>query len=228
MEPKFQSSFIPKGPAAAMATGSAPVRRRGAERGIVSFIASIVFILSVIAAGGAFGYKYYLKYRIDQMGVDLEQARAALQSETISELVRLDKRMVSTRDIIAGHKVVSPLFRFLEESTPRTVRFSEFQYNASESGIELTMIGEARGYAALAYQADIFNRSQYFKDPVFSDLSLNDNGDVIFSFKATMDPSLISYKRQVEGLNIPILPPISEPADDEASSTSSTSSPISN
>ena len=60
------------------------------------------------------------------------------------------------------------------------------------------MTGEARGYAALALQSDIFNKSQYFKDSIFSNLKLNTKGDVIFSFRAVVDPSLVSYQREVE------------------------------
>ncbi|MDZ4205882.1 MAG: hypothetical protein U1C12_01585 [Patescibacteria group bacterium] len=202
MEPKFQSSFIPKGPISSTAPG-APMGRKTEEKSLFSYSAQIVFSVSVFLALGVFGYKFYLKYSIDKMGVDLENARATLQSEVIRELTRLDNRIISSQELIAQHQILSPLFEFLEVSTPRTVRFNDFRYSMTGQGLELSMTGEARGYAALAFQADIFNKSQYFKNSIFSGLKLNERGDVSFSFKAVVDPSLVSYQREVERLGTP-------------------------
>lgn len=212
MEPKFQSSFIPKGPIA-LATASASMGRKIEGKGLFSFLALIIFITSTLLAVGVFGYKFYLKYRIETMGADLERALTAIipEPEIIRELIRFDNRIVSTQELISKHHILSPLFEFLEVSTPKTVRFSDFRYSIIEQGLELYMRGEARGYAALALQADIFNGSEYFKDVIFSDLNLNENGDVIFSFKATVNPNLVSYQREVERIGTPIISPISEP-----------------
>ena len=206
MEPKFQSSFIPKGPISSTIP-SAPMGRKTQEKSLFSFLAWIIFNISVVLALGMFGYKFYLKYSIDQMGVDLENARATLQSEVINELTRLDNRITSSRELILAHQSLSPLFEFLEVSTPRTVRFSDFRYSMTQQGLELSMVGEARGYAALALQAEIFDKSPYFKDSIFSDLRLNTKGDVTFSFKAIVDPSLVSYGREVERLGAPVPTP---------------------
>ena len=202
MEPKFQSSFIPKGPISS-ATPDTPMGRKTREKSLFAFLALIIFNISIVLALGVFGYKFYLKYSIDKMGADLENARTTLQPETIRELTRLDNRIISSRELILGHQILSPLFAFLEASTPRTVRFSDFRYSVTGQGLELSMIGEARGYAALALQADIFDKSQYFKDPIFSDLNLNAKGDVNFSFRAVVDPSLMSYQREVERIGAP-------------------------
>ena len=85
-------------------------------------------------------------------------------------------------------------------STVRTVRFNSFRYSMAEGGIELSLNGEARGYVALALQADIFNKSNFFINPVFSDLILNSKGDIVFSFKATVDPNQVLYTRQIESI----------------------------
>ncbi|MEK7177032.1 MAG: hypothetical protein AAB719_01950 [Patescibacteria group bacterium] len=197
MEPKFQSSFIPKGPIGPSANTQV-AREGGKSRSILSYVSMIVFVLSVLLAGGVFGYKYYLKYSIENMGTALEEARANLEPETISELTRLNSRLVSTRDLVLTHRAITPLFEFIEMSTPKTVRFNTFSFTATDAGVELSMGGEARGYSALALAADIFNKSEAFKNPVFSNLSLNLKGDVVFSFKATVDPSLVLYSRQTE------------------------------
>ena len=221
MDPKFQSSFIPKGPITSAAPG-VMMRPQTRETSILAFSSLIIFAISVILAAGVFGYKLYLKYSIDRMGTDLETARASLEPDVIRELTNLDNRIIAAQELIEGHQILSPLFEFLGTSTPRTVRFSEFNYSVAEGGIDLSLRGEARGYAALALQADIFSRSQYFKSPVFSDLSLNERGDVSFSFRATVDPSAVSYRRKVEVLNIVPAPVTGTTV---ATGTSATSSP---
>ena len=203
MEPKFQSSFIPKGPIVSNVPGAPIGRRTRQEKSLFYILASTVFIMSVLSASGVFGYKFYLKYSIDKMGADLEDARMTLQPEVIRELTRLDNRLLSSQKLLARHQILSPLFEFFEVSTPKTVRFKDFSYTKTPQGLELKIIGEARGYAALALQADIFDKSQYFKTPIFSDLSLNEKGDVNFSFKAMLDPTLVSYERKVEKLGTP-------------------------
>ncbi|PIP56015.1 MAG: hypothetical protein CO183_01555 [Candidatus Zambryskibacteria bacterium CG_4_9_14_3_um_filter_42_9] len=210
MEPKFQSSFIPKGPAVTTAPNTPLKGRKSEGKSFFGYIALLIFSLSVIFAVGVFGYKYYLKYSIQRMGGNLENARATLQSDVIRELTRLDNRIISSKELIARHQIVSPLFEFLEIYTPQTVRFSDFNYSIADQGIQLSMKGEARGYAALAFQADIFDNSQYFENPVFSDLTLNEKGDVTFSFKAILDPDLVSYQRKVQQIGVPPVEPVEQ------------------
>ena len=203
MDPKFQSSFIPKGPTTSFAPG-AVMGQKVQEKSLLSFLAIIIFTIAILLALGVFGYKFYLKYRIDRMGTDLETARATLNQETITELTRLDNRMKSVQTLLARHHVLTPLFAFLEVSTPKTVRFNSFQYTTSERGLEISMEGEARGYAALAFLADSFSRSENFKDVIFSNLNLNEKGDVKFSFSATVDQKFLSYQREIESIGLPV------------------------
>ena len=202
MPPKFQSSFIPKSPL----TSNTPnvLRGRGTKgKSLMSVIAFALFVISIVLAVGVFGYKYYLNYRVNTMEADLEQALTTIQPEPeiIRELIRFDDRVVSTQELVTGHRVLSPLFEFLESSTPVTVRFSDFQYAVAGQGLQLTMSGEARGYAALALQAEVFDKSGYFTEAVFSNLNLNERGDVRFTFNAVIDPSLLSYSRLVESVS---------------------------
>ena len=226
MDPKFQSSFIPKGPISSTVTPSGvSMGRKVKEKSLLSFLALVIFTLSVVLAMGVFGYKFYLKYRIETMGADLERARTTLQPEVIRELTRLDNRIITSRELVAEHQILSPLFKFLEISTPKTVRFNDFSYTMNEFGIELNLMGEARGYAALALQADIFAKSGYFKNAIFSNLNLNSKGDVNFSFKGIVDPTLLSYQRAIEPISLPESLPVNNELATSTATSTSTSSP---
>lgn len=205
MEPKFQSSFIPKGPAvsAGVPVGGSP---RVREKNLFSFIASLIFTLSLILALGVFGYKYYLRYSIGQMEGSLESVYNSLDPETLREIIRLDQRITSTENLISSHIIVSPLFEFLEDSTPQAVQFTEFRFDAGEQGNELYIRGEASSYGAIALLSDIMKKSGHFKNTVFSDFFLSDSGNVAFSLKSNINPNLLSYEKSVLSTTLPVLP----------------------
>lgn len=206
MEPKFQSSFIPKGPLAS--TAGPAIVRRPSNKTLLGVFGVIFFTVSVLGAGGVFGYKYYLKGSIEAMQAELETVRAALDSGEIQELTRLHNRIISTKELLSKHVVLTPFFEFLEVSAPKLVRFNELRYAVGLEGIEVTMRGESRGYGALALQASIFDKSKFFKNSIFSDLTLNQQGDVMFSFRGILNPSVVSYGKLFEGMTIPEPAPV--------------------
>jgi len=224
VEPKFQSSFIPKGPI--VSNASAPVAKSRGEKSLLGFLASLIFGISVLIALGVVGYKFYLNYSIKSMAAEVESGRQALNSEVVSEITRLNNRIEATETLVGNHLVLSPLFRFLEVSTLRNVRFTDFDFTDTDSGYELSLQGEARGYSALALQADVFNKSEYFRDPIFSDIRLDERGNVAFSFTAVINPALLSYRKEVEKLSAPAVRPVAtSTATSTPASTVSTSSP---
>ncbi len=223
MEPKFQSSFIPKGPLATSSSAS-PIKavRKG---GLFSFVSLIIFVISLLLAVAVLGYKFYVKASINRMSQEIEVSRGDLVPNSANDFIRLNDRLISTQTLLDNHIAVSPLFDFLEATTLKSVRFDDFVYNTTPAGIELTMRGQARGYAAVALQSDVFNKSPFFIEPVFSDLRLNESGNVVFTFKALISPSFVSYKKQIENEAVPIME--DEPAlpvdSNEATATSTES-----
>lgn len=224
MEPKFQSSFIPKGTAAPTAKLSPVGPGRKQSKSLLSLLSTAIFTISILLAAGAFGYKFYLRYSIDRMETDLRAAQETLRPELVEELTRVSNRMASARELVSSHEILTPLFIYLEEFTSRLVRFSNFTYTVTDRGPEITMRGEARGYSALAFQADVFNRNPHFRDSVFSDLALNDRGDVIFLFQTRIDPEMISYRNEVNQLTPPA--PVVEATPPTGTSTATTTSAL--
>lgn len=196
---------------------------RGAKGSILATLAVFVFTLAVLLSLGVFAYEFYLKSNISRMGNNLAVARQSLEPETIKKIADLDNRLISTKEILERHVVLSPLFGYLETSTLRTVRFTLFDFKTTEKGLELSMRGQARGYSAVALQSEIFNKSPYFKEPIFADLDLDDKGNVTFSFRAKLDPSIVSYRKGVESQSSVV--PVVQPVVEVATTTNSTSSP---
>jgi len=206
MPPKFQSTFIPKGPVSS--DFQAPLGRpASSSKDIVSLLVNALFAVSVVLSIGVFAYKYYLNYRIGQMGIDLENARATLAPETVTELVRLNDRIVSTQQLINKHRIVSPIFDFLEVSTPKTVRYTDFTFTDGDDGLELKIRGEAKGYAAVALLSQILDKNESLKDTVFADLRLDDKGNVSFSVDTKIGESALSYSKAIDKVGIPATTP---------------------
>ena len=134
------------------------------------------------------------------MGVELESTRAALQPEAVTELIRLNSRIVSTQSLIENHRIITPVFDFLEAATPQNVRYTEFNFNMTPAGLDLRLRGVAQSYAALAAAAEVYDRANSnFRNPSFSNLQLDDEGNVVFSLQMEVEPALLSYTRMVEG-----------------------------
>lgn len=220
MEPKFQSSFIPKGPLAT--TGTATRISRDAGHSILGTLAVFVFTFAILLSIGVFGYEFYLKANISKMTGNLATAKQSLEPEIIQKIANLDGRIISTKDLLENHIVLSPLFDYLENSTLKTVRFTQFEYQTTDKGLELNMRGQARGYSAVALQSEIFNKSPYFRNPIFADLDLDNVGNVTFSFRTNLDPSIVSYKKDVANMVITEEPPLQVvPAASEPTATTS-------
>ncbi|MDB5194686.1 MAG: protein of unknown function with transrane region [Parcubacteria group bacterium] len=225
MEPRFQSSFIPKGPVStAGPLSDTQVHQKTTFFGLV---ATVLFIVSLVLAAGSFGYDRYLLAHIGTLGTDLASARATMQPDTINELVRANQRIISTKSLLTTHTALSPFFDYLELSTLKNVRFTQFLYQVTDNGLALTMHGQAKSYTDVALQSDAFNKAGFFKGPVFSDLDLDAKGNVIFTFKATLDPSIVSYKKRLEGVIIPAVTTASTtPAALQATTTQKTVTPV--
>ena len=188
-----QTSFIPKKP---LSKDAAP---REQPTGLFTIIATVLFFASLLAAGGVFAYKTLILGSINTASESLDRVEKAFEPQTIVELERLDSRINSSQKVLEGHIVVTPLFHLLEASTIPQVRFNKMNVSFINSDkIELSMSGEARSYSFVALQSDEFGKSKYLKNVIFSNLNLDQLGNVTFDFSAVIDPELVSYKSVVD------------------------------
>lgn len=190
MEPQFRTSFIPKQPIAQ--TAQSPSR----VASFVTLAALIVFLISLALALSAFLYEQFLKTSIARKGESLQRAEAAFDPALLQELTRLDARINSADELLGKHVAASALFRFLEEGTLASVRFNSFNYAVTaDNRITLAMRGEASSFGAVALQSDVFGKSRFIREPIFSNLTLNQEGNVVFDLSAFVSPDLVSFAR---------------------------------
>ncbi len=222
MPPKFQSSFIPKGP---LVSGLNPtIGKVSRPHDLLAILAKGAFALSVVAAILATGYKFYINYSIKEMSAEIERAREELAQGPVGELISLNDRISSASTLVSEHRVVSPIFAFFEAKTPRAVRLNRFEFDMAGKGPALTVSGLAQGYSALAFFAETVYKEPNFREPVFSNIALDTRGNVTFNLTTKIDPTLISYQKSLNRQESALTPITPSPAPSLNSSTSTATS----
>lgn len=199
MEPKFQTSFIPKRPVIDASRATLPTVK---NFNIFSAVATVIFVITILASAGLFGYKYYLINEIVKADKSLNEARSAFEPDTIRQLLEASTRFRTIKNLLEEHFVVSELLLVLKDLTIKNISFSELSYKYVNGVISVTIQGQSRSFNALAQQSDIFNDSEFLENQIFSDFTLNETGNVGFKYNANVLRNLVSYKDAVENITI--------------------------
>jgi hypothetical protein len=142
------------------------------------------------------------KITADQTAIETNKNGLVSDSVTIESLVELNSRTNVAKDLLSKHVAVSPIFNFLQQTTLKSVRFTNFSFTSSgkdSSGsnrVAVQMSGQARNWETVASQADEFGKIDWRKiisEPKISNLSLNADGSVSFLFSAFVSPDFLVY-----------------------------------
>ncbi len=199
METKFQTSFIPKKP---LSTSSVAPRRSSTSGFML--IAIVLFVLSLGGAGFVVAWQRYLLQVREVAKNTLVKNQQQFNPALIDTLKKTDTKISLAKTLIERHLAVSGIFDIISRLTAENIRFSSFEFSAPTSGdakdgIKVTLHGVGTSFSAIAFQSSVFGRSSEYgtnkiiKNPILSDLSLEPNGSVEFTFTSTINPADISY-----------------------------------
>lgn len=188
MEPQFQSSFIPKKPLT-----SEGVRGQSGVN-LFLIIALSVFVLAAAGSAGVFLGNRYLTQQLNNDKKVLAHDEEAFDPNTVRQLIKLSNRLLIAKGVLDNHTAPSAIFSLIEKLTIQSIRFKSFDFSFSdEAGAKLSMRGQAEGFNAIAYQADVFGKNRFVRNPVLTDLTLERDGTVSFNFTSSINPELITY-----------------------------------
>lgn len=193
MEPKFQTSFIPKNTMAPREDSFKRVK----SFNLFSTIATLLFILTLGAWGGLYFYKNTLNNEIVKLKQDIADTREAFEPETINELISFSNSIKSTNQLLQNHISVSALFDSLQSLTVRPIQFVEFSYSEISGQVLVEIVMQGSSYAAFAQQSEIFKNQSFIINPEFSDFTVTESGAVEASFSAIIDKSMLSYEKNL-------------------------------
>ena len=200
METKFQTSFIPKKPLVTDTT----VHTSHSGTSVLMVVAVLLFIASI--AGGAFTYlwKNVLITTQEKYKTQLADSEKRFNSTLIEQLKRANTKIDLSKQLLTNHLAVSEVFSIISKLTIAGVRFSSFDFSSptkDSDGIRVSMKGVGNSFSAIAFQSSVFGQSQKYglnkvlKNPVLSDLALDQNGNVGFTFTTTINPTDLSYSK---------------------------------
>ncbi|HPS21224.1 MAG TPA: hypothetical protein PLO44_00210 [Candidatus Paceibacterota bacterium] len=199
MEQNFQTSFIPKKPIVTEERTETARPRRPVS--ILTLISIFIFLAVVLATGGLYLYKSMLQKNITEMSANLALAQERFEPAKINQLQVLGKRLSASDQILTKHIAISPIFETLQESTMKTIRYTDFNYSfgteKNSKLINVIMSGQAIGYRSIALQADLLAENKNIIDPTFSNLKLDDKGNVLFDLEFSVDPNFVDYKQML-------------------------------
>lgn len=190
MDPQVATSFIPK--------EALTVERERGSIGLFMLITLFLFVVSLLAAGGVVAYTQVLNKTLADNKAQLEIQKGAFDPATIADLMRLDSRIEQSKQLLSKHVAPSAIFDLLSQDTLINVQFTSFDYKYDDTGaVSITMDGAADSFATIALQSDAFGKSSALKDVIFSKISIDTHGRVNFTVNASVDPSFISYAKQI-------------------------------
>lgn len=198
MEPKFQTSFIPKRPVIDASRAALPTVK---NFNIFSLFATVVFTITILVSAGLFGYRLYIINEIVKADKTLDEARSIFEPDTVKDLLDASTRFRTINNLLENHFVVSELLLVLKDLTVKNVAFSDLAYRYNNKIISLDIKGVSRSYNAIAQQSDIFAESDFFQNQVFSGFSLTENGNIGFKYSANILKDKVSYKSAVNRIS---------------------------
>jgi hypothetical protein len=200
MEPKFQTSFIPKTP---ITSNNASSYKPENSFSVIGIISTVLFVVALLASGGLFGYEMYINSQIQKTQAALAEARLAFQSEDNQKIILVSDQLKAIKTLLDNHMTVSPIFELLEQQTLPTVRLTSFSF-AQDSASEVTVMikGEAQNYASLAQQTKIFSELGYLKNIEVTDITLSETGTVGMALKAHIDPNILLYTKVIQSVSV--------------------------
>jgi len=194
MAPNFQSSFIPKGPVT-----QETFKKK--KTGIAGVLAISLFIISIVAAGGAYAYKAIIKGNIQDLQAELANAEKNIDKENIVEMAQFGKKLDLVKSIVSKHQVVSNFLNELSSSTVSSVYFVDFSYGSVKDGsLDIVLHGKSTSYAGVALQEDILLKNKNFRSVSFTNLTLADKGLISFDLNISIDPQISVYSPPVDNI----------------------------
>lgn len=188
MDARFQPSFIPKQPIAQLSP-SGP-----AHVSVLYVVALIVFILTLGLVAGVLISEHLLNQDIAALNQQITDARQSFEISTIQELQRVSERLDVASQLVSRHVALSKFFEALQAATYQNVSFSSLSAQSNDAGgFTVKLAGIAGSYNSMILQSEKFDALPFLTGQQFSNFSLDNRGDVSFSFTASINPALVNY-----------------------------------
>ena|SRR3989338_9233582 len=150
----------------------------------------LIFILTILALVGLIFYKQYLVKQQAVLAQEIKKKEKGFNQADIQEWARTAEAIDLAKQILANHRYVSNAFALIQKNTLPDVRYSKFEFDAENKKIILG--AEAKSYAAMAQQRQIFISNPAITSAAVGDFNLDKIGKVLFSVELIFNSTLLT------------------------------------
>ncbi|GEM_PF-511169 len=170
MENPQGASFIPKSPVRG-STKPRKVRRVY----VLTYVAFVCFIGSLLAAGGMFFYDLSIDRKIDNQKILLSEEQNAFSQSDLEHVRDLENRMNTADAILNKHVSVHAVLTALEKSTLATTQLTELAYSKEPDGsLLLNVYTKIPDFNATLFQREILTGNTILSGAEIIELAYND------------------------------------------------------
>ncbi len=160
--------------------------------GILLVLALIFAVAVVLIYGGVYVYHSNLQASLDDATRELSKLEESFEPDKLTKISEVDKGLTVARTMLNSHVYSSNVFKFLQDNTLKTARYTNFLYSANPP--ELALSAETDGYFGLKRQVEIFETTPLIKSATFSGVTRDPkDGTVKFQLKISFDENLLRY-----------------------------------
>jgi hypothetical protein len=158
----------------------------------LSVIGPIVLIITLLGAGGVFGYQKFLDKQRDAKSADLTASQKDIDPTTVEEFTRLRDRLSSGSALLKKHVTLSQFLVAIGPLTLQNVQFHSLDITvADDRTAVLKITGEAKSFNALAAQSALLATEPHISRALFSNIKVNKNGFIDFFLTANLSSALL-------------------------------------
>ncbi len=157
--------------------------------GIFMVAGILIFIFSISTLAGLIFYKQYLTKQKEIIAQEIKKKEKEFNQADIQEWARTAEAIDLAKQILANHRYISNVFAFIQKNTLPDVRYSKFSFDAEKKAI--TLGAEAKSYAAMAQQRQVFISNPAIISAAVGDFNLDKIGKVLFLVDLIVNPSLL-------------------------------------
>lgn len=150
----------------------------------------VVFILSISGLAGLIYYKQYLTNQREKLAQDIKKKEGEFDQVQIQKWSRTAEAIDLAKTVLQRHSYVSNAFAFIQKNTLPDIRYSKFSFDAENKTI--TLGAEAKSYAAMAAQRQIFVTNPAISAAAVGDFDLDKAGRILFTVDLIINPSLLT------------------------------------
>jgi hypothetical protein len=167
-------------------------------------IATFLFIISIAGALFTIFWKNVLVKSQENYKVQLAESEKRFNTSLIEELKKANTKIDLSKQLLNSHLASSEIFSIISRLTVEGVRFTSLDFTSpvkDSEGVKVVLRGVGNSFSSIAFQSSVFGQSEKYgsnkilKNPVLSDLVVDQSGNVGFTFAATIVPEDISYNK---------------------------------